>query len=819
MVHPKKALYKSALDWEKAKHGLKRHWKERIGTTYDRTRARLIQEDKDWRSRLNPNFRESWHRYVERLQVGSDQLEEDWGSTGKWLQSEDQKRPRFSVDQQELIDLWKRGITPTAAQLKDPECRKKWGLHTAEAVAESLEEAAEGASIDWDDSAEEFDARNTPNNLDSPEPIDLWKQDFDTTALEETPRDLKREKLFRRGSETKQELFRASAGTGVDRKDAPYLPVRGNNHKARQRRQLHFANEPVERAYGGNSARVRALDRTRQREREQSEELSGIKVSSRMEFLQKLRTARDEGEQVKDRTPEEVTESLATTRSRRAARSSSERLDEFLDTLQEHRRSEQRAPSRPSSPKATNTKSAKLSSTKGLVDARPKISLTLERITRLLDVLGNPQDTLKCIHVAGTNGKGSVCAYLTNSLMASGFLTGQFVSPHLIDRWDCITINEQPIPQKEFLALEEEVLRHNTENNFEATSFEALTSIAFTYFARKKVDIAVIETGMGGRLDATNVIKNPLISIITSIALDHAAFLGDDITEIASHKAGIIKPACPVVVSPQRSHVHEIFVEKAKNVQAPFHSALGFWRNSSHQRYFVEDVLFQDVDPLSTPMLGVIPGIAGAEQGRNIACAVKALSLLHKQFPQITEDAVQRGVAKAHLPGRMEWIHLESQEGKVPMLLDGAHNPASLSGLSEFVKTLRGDTTPVVWLVGFSRGRNIESCMSHFIREEDSVACVEFGPVDGMGWVRPVDQDEIEREAQFLTKDYFAEELGNPERIAKFGRNLEAAIRWGVKEAKKRNGVFVATGSLYLVSDIYRLKRDKPQLFGQTALQ
>lgn len=232
----------------------------------------------------------------------------------------------------------------------------------------------------------------------------------------------------------------------------------------------------------------------------------------------------------------------------------------------------------------------------------------------------------------------------------------------------------------------------------------------------------------------------------------------------------------------------------------------------------MENVVFQDADPRSTPMLGVVPGIAGREQGANIACAVKALSLLREAFPKITEESVQRGIAKAHMPGRMEWIHFEVEEGKVSMLLDGAHNPASLQALAAFVKPLRRETSPVVWLVGFSRGRDVDSCMARFIQEGDSVACVEIGPVDGMEWVKPVDPAVIETEARYLTKEYFSEGLEETERIMKFGRDLEGAIRWCVRETKAREGVFVATGSLYLVSDIYRLKRDKPHLLRQTYL-
>lgn len=825
-IHSKKALYKSAVDFEKAKLGQKRHWKARIGTTYSRARAKLIQEDVDWRYRLNPKLKDNWREYVEDLQAGAVELDTDWGAKEEWLARRrrpgNQSSHRRTSVREELLGLWKRGICPEEEDLKDPELRKRWGLPVQTPAAGSLQEMMEGSSetdglgdesleggrkhlpgtledmmkssTEQDEREDEFTNEGRKND-DETEQLDLWSKDFKfpPRPIDQPPED----HAFKTREQIQQHISQTLDTTTPG--DRAYKPYAAFSRPHPQTNPEDY--QTTERVYGGNSPRARADVRAQQKEREEMDELSGVKVPSRTEFLEKLRKVR-ENEQVRERTPEEAMESPSLRGILRVA--SSERLGQVIDTMQEHRAE--------SSPTSQPTE---------IMPAQPKISFTLERITRLLNALDNPQDQLKCIHVAGTNGKGSVCTYLTSSLIASGLRTGQFTSPHLIDRWDCITINQTPIPGTTFHTLESEILALNTKHAFEATSFEILTAVAFTYFAREKVDIAVIETGMGGRLDATNVIKQPLVSVITSIALDHARFLGHDITEIAAHKAGIIKPGCPVVVTPQRSHVHEIFVKKAAEVNAPFHSALGFWRNAAQQRYFVENVVFQDHDPRSTPMLGVVPGIAGGEQGGNIACAVKALSLLRERWAGITEEAVQRGIASAKLAGRMDWVHLDVAEGRVPMLVDGAHNPASLTALETFVKPLRGSAgRPVVWLVAFSGERDVDVCMARFIREGDSVAAVEIGRVDGMEWVKPVPADSVVTEARFLTKDYLAEDMAavEQERITSFGRDLEGALRWCVREAKEREGVFVATGSLYLVSDIYRLKRDKPQLFRQSSL-
>ena len=426
------------------------------------------------------------------------------------------------------------------------------------------------------------------------------------------------------------------------------------------------------------------------------------------------------------------------------------------------------------------------------------ITLGLEKITALLAELNDPQDWLRVVHVAGTNGKGSVCAYMTSSLIASGLKVGQFTSPHLISRWDCITINNNAIPVDIFVKLEDAIKEISVTNKINASSFEILTACALTYFVHSHIDVAIIETGMGGLLDATNVFKCPLVTIITTLSFDHTAYLGTTIEAIAKHKAGIIKPQSPVVIAPQPSHIHKVIADVASEVNAPLHVALGYWRTPAQTRYIIENVRFTDSDPQSTPILGVVPGIAGSEQSVNVACAVKALSILRTSFRCITEDAVQKGIASATIPGRMEWVRFDVPEGCVPMLLDGAHNPASCAALGDYVDTIRRES-PVIWIVAFSNGRDILSCMSKFVREGDSVACVSIGPVDGMEWVEPADVGITAQYARTLTQ--------RSERVMIFGSDIAGAIRWTVKETKERRGMLVGTGSLYLVGDIHRLRR------------
>ena len=276
-------------------------------------------------------------------------------------------------------------------------------------------------------------------------------------------------------------------------------------------------------------------------------------------------------------------------------------------------------------------------------------------------------------------------------------------------------------------------------------------------------------------------------------------YLGDTVTEIAKHKAGIIKSSVPVVIAPQPANIQQTLEEVAKSKLAKLLVGEGHWLDERYTRYIIDNVRFDGGDNKS---LSVVPGIAGIEQGENVACAVTALSLLEKRGMRgISEVAVQKGIAAASIPGRMEWIRFETESGQIPVLLDGAHNPASCSALGEFVSQIRSKN-PVVWIVGFSEGRDVRSCLSKFVQDGDCLAAVEFGPVDGMPWVRPVDGEEVAREGNVWCQ--------NPAGVKNFGKDLVGAIRWGVQETKARKGMMAATGSLYLVGDIHRLRRQNP---------
>lgn len=273
------------------------------------------------------------------------------------------------------------------------------------------------------------------------------------------------------------------------------------------------------------------------------------------------------------------------------------------------------------------------------------INLGLERISAVLELLGNPQDKLKCFHVAGTNGKGSVCAILAEILKESGKKTGLYTSPHIFKYTERIKINGSDISDEDFAKLVFEICELADKNSIHLTEFEILTAVAFKYFADNNVDVVVLETGLGGRFDATNVIKNNLCAIITHIDLDHTERLGDNKDKIAFEKAGIIKPNCPVITC----EGYEAIKDAAD-------------KNDS---LLLMIAPFENVENLS---------LKGCYQQENLSLALGAIRLV---FPEISNEIVQNALKNVKHPARFQIIENKN------LIIDGAHNPNGIIALKE----------------------------------------------------------------------------------------------------------------------------------------
>lgn len=273
------------------------------------------------------------------------------------------------------------------------------------------------------------------------------------------------------------------------------------------------------------------------------------------------------------------------------------------------------------------------------------INLGLERISAVLELLGNPQDRLKCIHVAGTNGKGSVCAIIEAVLREAGKKTGLYTSPHLFKYTERIKINGVDISDGDFARLVFEICNTADKHNIHLTEFEILTAVAFKYFDENKVDVVVLETGLGGRFDATNVIKSNLCAVITHIDLDHTERLGNTKDKIAFEKAGIIKSNCPVVTS----EGYEAIRDAAD----------------------ANDSLLMMITPLEDTSNLALKGLY---QQENLSLALAAVRLV---FPEIPENVIQTALSKVKHPARFQYLADKN------IIIDGAHNPNGIAALKE----------------------------------------------------------------------------------------------------------------------------------------
>ncbi|KAL2148795.1 hypothetical protein VTH82DRAFT_1942 [Thermothelomyces myriococcoides] len=403
------------------------------------------------------------------------------------------------------------------------------------------------------------------------------------------------------------------------------------------------------------------------------------------------------------------------------------------------------------------------------------IDLGLARIGRL--VQHTPQ-TWKAIHVAGTNGKGSICAYLSAMLSASGLSYARFTSPHLIDRWDCIAVDGKPVPEAVFREAEEAVKQRDRDGQIGATEFELLTATAFEVFYRQKVEYGVVEVGLGGKLDATNVMEQKTVTVISKIGLDHQSFLGSTIEEIALQKAGIMRPGIPCVVdASNHPSVLSVIEKYARAVGADLHYASA---------------------------AGITGSVAGEKfedhQIQNLACAHMAFRLARPEHEQRLSDFLP-AIRHMQWPGRLEKIDISKITGRQQeVLLDGAHNPQSAEVLARYVeKHLRSRERPnITWVLAATQGKDMDGIFSLLLRPGDQVTAVRFGPVDGMPWIKPADPAEL----LGLAARHGAQQAA----IHNAGDDVKGAMIWASQTAK--DGPIVISGSLYLVSSVLRALRD-----------
>ncbi|MEH2396533.1 bifunctional folylpolyglutamate synthase/dihydrofolate synthase [Nostoc sp.] len=411
------------------------------------------------------------------------------------------------------------------------------------------------------------------------------------------------------------------------------------------------------------------------------------------------------------------------------------------------------------------------------------VHLGLDRIVNLLANLDNPHHQIPVIHVAGTNGKGSVCAYLSSVLTEAGYRTGRYISPHLVDWTERICLNEQPISSEELNQLLEKVQAAIRTEDESATQFEVITAAAWLYFAQQQVDVAVVEVGLGGRLDATNVCLEPLITIITSISREHWQQLGPTLADIAREKAGILKPGCPVVVGPLPPDAEKVVRSRALELQCPIFTpqparqlALGW----------AEYQTIQNSKSIKYPL-----PLAGQIQLTNSVLALTALEILQQQGWQISDEAIINGMAKTKWPGRMQWTNWKNHQ----LLIDGAHNTAAAQVLRQYVDSL--DTVnhePVNWVMGMFSDKDHADIFAALLQPGDRLYLV---PISIEPWPGRTSAD-----LNYLANLAYSlcPELGDRQIYPDLFTALEAATSTATTD-----DLIVLCGSLYLVGDFLQI--------------
>ena len=326
----------------------------------------------------------------------------------------------------------------------------------------------------------------------------------------------------------------------------------------------------------------------------------------------------------------------------------------------------------------------------------------LANIRQLCRRIGDPQDKLKFVHIAGTNGKGSVLAYVSTILQGAGYKVGRYISPTISDYRERFQINGKMISRQAFCKYLETVKEAaegmRTENLPQPTPFEMETAVSFLYFLDKKCDIVILETGLGGTSDATNVIPAPLCAVITSVSMDHMAYLGSSLSEIAAHKAGIIKAPCHVVSCRQNEEVKHIIEQTAQKQGCPL--CIADVTQASGIKYTIkkQSFCYGGYKNLSITM-------AGLHQIENAVLAVEAIRTLQNEGFTVSEEQLREGLLRTKWPGRFSII------GKNPLfVIDGAHNEGAAAMLAESVRYYFKDKR-ILYIMGVLRDKEYDKIL------------------------------------------------------------------------------------------------------------
>lgn len=408
----------------------------------------------------------------------------------------------------------------------------------------------------------------------------------------------------------------------------------------------------------------------------------------------------------------------------------------------------------------------------------------LERITQLLNLMGNPQDKLKFVHIAGTNGKGSVCNMLAGILKEAGYKTGLFTSPHITGFGERMQVNFNRIGDEEIISEVESLfplVQELSAKGVVITEFEFVTAMAFDWFLKKNCDIVVLETGLGGRFDSTNVIKTPVCSVITSISFDHTGVLGDTLGKIAFEKCGIIKENGAAVFALQEAEVNDVVKSAACE------------RNNKLYIPSKLNVISADINGTVVDngnMKFKIP-LLGKHQTVNTELVLSAVEAIKQSGRCISDDAVKRGIENVRMPARFEKI-----SDNPIFILDGAHNPGGMSALSEAIDLYLKDKK-IICVMGMLKDKDCRKSLS--ILKGKFYKLITTTVIESP-------RRQTAAELAETAEEFFGSVTADENAISAVNKAIELAL-------KTDNSAVLLCGSLYLASQIrFYLKNNK--MFG-----
>lgn len=414
-------------------------------------------------------------------------------------------------------------------------------------------------------------------------------------------------------------------------------------------------------------------------------------------------------------------------------------------------------------------------------------NLDLERIRKVLDDLGRPDESAPIFHIAGTKGKGSVCAFIASILRAAGLTVGLFSKPHLLMLHERLSINGVPISNDDFVRVMNELLPFLEEQRLSGnplTFFDTITIAALQYFSRSQVDAIVLEVGLGGRLDSTNVV-NPLVSIITSIDFDHTNILGNTLEKIAAEKAGIMKTGVPVISGVQLPGPKDVIEKRAFEIGTPiFQLGSNYsWSPDTGKESFSIETWRRDFSKLHSSLLG-------DHQKQNAAIAIAAIQCAEEALQEtFTEEIIRNGIRSTRLAGRIEKI-----SNSPIIILDVAHNPSAMKALCETLQ-LEYPNQRMLALVGMTSDKELERSLSELLKLASDVI-----------YTQPSDPTSAKSEDLVALSNRIS-----PDTPCESEPKLDLALEKALQKTGPEN-LLCITGSFYLAGAMLKLLKERPDV-------